>query len=138
MARRSFALHAELDTAIDIDRGYREVETLGVAACLRRDLSRLRSAAAPGWLGENAAVHVQFGTPETIAQVTPDLFTQAMLKASGAALIGGDVDGIILDGGRATGVRVDGNPWRLTRCSSLWGLGSFWPTSGYRCRASTD
>ena len=58
----------------------------------------------------NAAVHGQFGTPETTAQVTPDLFTQAMITASGAALIEGAVDGIILDGGRATGVLDDGNP----------------------------
>ena len=86
------------------------METLGVAACPRRDLSRLQSAAAPGWLGENAAVHGQFGTPETTAQITPDLFTQAMITASGAALVEGAVDGIILDGGCATGVLVDGNP----------------------------
>ena len=33
-----------------------------------------------------------------------------MITASSAALIEGAVDGIILDGGRATGVRVDGNP----------------------------
>ncbi|MBG03630.1 MAG: D-amino-acid oxidase [Rhodospirillaceae bacterium] len=110
LARRSFALHAELDTAIDIDWGYRRVETLGVAASPRRDLSRLWSATAPGWLGENAAVHGQLGTPETTAQVTPDLFTQAMMTASGAALVEGAVDGIILDGGCATGVLVDGNP----------------------------
>ncbi len=99
-----------MDTAIDIDLGYRQVETLGVAGCPRRDLSRLQSVAAPGWLGVNAAVHGQFGTPETTAQVTPDLFTQAMITASGAALIEGAVDGIILDGGRATGVLDDGNP----------------------------
>ncbi|MEC8370739.1 MAG: FAD-dependent oxidoreductase, partial [Pseudomonadota bacterium] len=137
MARRSFALHAELDTAIDIDLGYRQVETLGVAGCPRRDLSRLQSVAAPGWLGVNAAVHGQFGTPETTAQVTPDLFTQAMITASGAALIEGAVDGIILDGGRATGVLDDGNPlevdavfiamghWFILACQRLPMLGVY-------------
>ena len=33
-----------------------------------------------------------------------------MITASGAALIEGAVDRIILDGGRATSVLVDGNP----------------------------
>ncbi|MED6310848.1 MAG: hypothetical protein VX624_13225, partial [Pseudomonadota bacterium] len=138
LARRSFALHAELDTAIDIDWGYRRVETLGAAACPRRDLSRLQSAAAPGWLGENAAVYGQFGTPETTAQITPDLFTQAMITASGAALIEGAVDGTSSMVATRPAFWSTETPWRLTRCSSLLGLGSFWPTSGYRCRASTD
>ena len=75
----------------------------------------LRSAAAPGWLGENAAVHLQFGTPETIAQVTPDLFTQAMLTASGAALIGGaSMGSSSMVAARPAFCRR--NPWRLTRC----------------------
>lgn len=110
LARRSFALHAELAEAVDIDWGYRRIETLGVAASPRRDLSRLRSMAAPGWLGEHAAVHGQLGTPETTAQVTPDLFTKGMLTASGADLLEGAVDGLVMADGRVTGVLVDGEP----------------------------
>jgi glycine/D-amino acid oxidase-like deaminating enzyme len=110
LARRSFDLHAELAERVGIDWGYRRVETLGVAASPRRDLSRLRTAPAPDWLGPDAAVHGQLGTPETTAQVTPDLFTKGMLAASGAEVVEGGVEGVILQDGRATGVLVDGNP----------------------------
>ena len=110
LARRSFALHAELAESIGIDWGYRRVETLGVAASPRRDLSRLRQQDGLGWLGSDAAVHGQLGTPETTAQVTPDLFTKGMLEASGALLLEAAVDGIVLEDGRATGVLVGGAP----------------------------
>ena len=66
LARRSFALHAELDAAIDIDLGI-DSETLGVAGCPRRD--EPPDLVAPGWLGECRRSR-QFGTPETTAQVT--------------------------------------------------------------------
>ena len=110
LARRSFDLHAELAERVGIDWGYRRVETLGVAASPRRNLSRLRSAQAPDWLGPDAAVHGQLGTPDTTAQVTPDLFTKGMLTASGAKVFEGAVEGVFLEDGRATGVRVDGKP----------------------------
>ena len=131
LARRSFALHAKLDDMINIDWGYRRLETLGIAASPRRDLSRLHSAAPPDWLGDNAALHGQLGTIETTAQVTPGLFTQAMMTASGAKLIEGVVDGIALDHGTATGVFVDGQllsadavviamgPWSILACQWL-------------------
>ena len=131
LARRSFALHAELAATLGIDWGHRRLDTLGVAASPRRDLSRLRRHAAPDWLGPQAAVHGALGTPETTAQVTPDLFTKGMLAASGAALLEGAVEGIAIEDGRAVGAVVDGatvaadgvvvamGPWSILACQWL-------------------
>ncbi|MEC8136073.1 MAG: hypothetical protein VX107_07940, partial [Pseudomonadota bacterium] len=44
-----------------------------------------------------------------------------MITASGAALIEGAVDGIILDGGRATGVLDDRNPLEVDAVFSAMG-----------------
>lgn len=110
LARRSFTLHAQLADTIGIDWGYRRVETLGIAASPRRDLSRLRSETAPDWIGPDAAVHGRLGSEDTTAQLTPDLFTKGMLEASGAHLVNGVVDGIAMTENRATGVFVDGTP----------------------------
>ena len=131
LSRRSFALHAELAESIGIDWGYRRVETLSVAASQRQSLSRLRQRNALGWLGSNATVHGHLGTPETTAQLTPDLFTKGMLKASGATLVEGAVEGILLEDGKAVGVLVDGaqlmadavviamGPWSVLACQWL-------------------
>ena len=131
LARRSFALHAELDAMIDIDWGYRRLETLDIAASPRRDLKRVHPAIPPDWLGDNAALRDQLGTVQTTAQVTPGLFTQAMMTASGAKLVEGAVDGIAFDSGSARGVFVDGQlisadavviamgPWSLLACQWL-------------------
>tara|TARA_A100001037_G_C15105317_1_gene616142 strand:- start:260 stop:1357 length:1098 start_codon:yes stop_codon:yes gene_type:complete len=131
LARRSFALHAELDTKIDIDWGYRRIETLGIVASPRRVLNHKHSATPLDWLGENAALHGQLGTIQTTAQVTPGLFTQAMMTASGAKLVEGAVDGIAVDSGTARGIFVDGQlltadavviamgPWSLLACQWL-------------------
>jgi len=131
LARRSFALHAELAESIGIDWGYRRVETLSIAASTQQGLSRLRQRNALGWLGRNATVHGQLGTPETTAQVTPDLFTIGMLEASGATLVEGAVEGILLEDGNAVGVLVEGaqliadavviamGPWSVLACQWL-------------------
>ena len=130
LARRSFALHAELAESVGIDWGYRRVETLGVSASPRR-LSRLGQRGGSGWLGLDAAVNGQLGTQETTAQVTPDLFTKGMMEASDARLVEAAVDGIVLNDGRATGVLVDGTamaadavviamgPWSILACQWL-------------------
>ena len=47
LARRSFALHAELAERIDDHWGYRRLDTLGVVASARRDVGAYRKHAAP-------------------------------------------------------------------------------------------
>lgn len=133
LARRSFDLHADLAENLGIEWGYRRVDTLGVAASPHRDLSRLRAESPPDWLGSDAAVHGVLGTMETTAQVTPDLFTKGMMAASGATLQAGVVEGVRVseDGGRVSGVQVDGEvleadavviamgPWSILACQWL-------------------
>ena len=113
LARRSFALHAKLAAKLEIDWGYRRLDTLGVAASEQRDFSAHARLAAPSWLGPSAAVHAQIGTEQTTAQVNPAEFTQGLMSAAsanGADLVLGAVEGIALsaDGRKATGVLVDG------------------------------
>ncbi len=113
LARRSFALHAELAATIAGDWGYRRLDTLGVVASERRDIGAFGRGVTPDWLSSVAAVHGQLGTVESTAQVHPAEFTQAMMTAAianGARLRIGTVDGIGLspDGSRVTGAIVDG------------------------------
>ncbi len=136
LARRSFALHETLAQDLDRNWGYRKVETLSVVASARQDVSRYRNLPSPDWLGEDAAVHSQLGTPETTAQINPAAFTNAMMATAvegGAALVEGCVDGIALspDGGRVVGAIVDGvmlagdavviamGPWSMLACQWL-------------------
>ena len=51
LARRSFALHAELAQRLGGEWGYRRLDTLGVVASTRRDVGSYRRLAAPDWLG---------------------------------------------------------------------------------------
>ena len=112
LARRSFALHAELAAALDGNRwGYRRLDTWSVLAGARH---RSQPVSAPlGWLGAGARVQGRLGTPATTAQVHPARFTEAMLQAAterGAQLRLGRVTGILLDAARsvARGVTVEG------------------------------
>ena len=131
LARRSFALHAELAATLDGDRwGYRRLATWSV---------RAGAGAGPPsplpWLGAGVLVQGRLGTPATTAQVDPARFTEAMLQAAlarGATLRLGRVTGIRLDPARtrARGVTVDGEelpadavvlamgPW--TRAAAGW------------------
>ena len=53
LARRSFALHAELAAKLDGSRwGYRRLDTWSVLAGGRRGLGGGRAVAGPAWLGE--------------------------------------------------------------------------------------
>ncbi len=112
LARRSFALHAELADRIDDDWGYRRIDTIGVVASARRDVGFYRKLPAPGWLAEGAAVHARLGTAETTAQVAPAAFTGALMRAAiarGARLMMGTVTGVARDAdGAVRGVMVDG------------------------------
>lgn len=140
LARRSFALHAELastlNAELNLDWGYRRLDTLSVAASEQRDFSSMARMEAPSWLGPTAAVYAQIGSEETTAQLHPAQFTQGMMtaaEASGAQLVMGAVEGIALssDGRRVTGVSVNGEtleadvvviamgPWSMLACQWL-------------------
>lgn len=135
LARKSYAMHAELARSIETDYGYREMTTFGVAASAGGGISG-DNAGAP-WLDGDCAVYAQLGGTDTTAQVHPQLFTEALMAEAqrlGATLVSGRVEGIdIADDGPAhvRGVRVDGTvmpaetvviamgPWTSTASSWL-------------------
>jgi glycine/D-amino acid oxidase-like deaminating enzyme len=109
LARRSFALHAQLADELGDDWGYQRVTTYGGYAVRGQGTRRW-----PGrdWLSERVAVTGQLGTTETTAMVHPRLFTQALIRAAqaqGATLQIGTVTGIVRDeaGTAARGVVVE-------------------------------
>ena len=109
LARRSFALHAELAARFPGAWDYRRLDTLAVAASPRRRLGGQRT----DWLAEGAVLRGRLGTPETTAQAHPAKFTRAMLDAAiagGARLHQGRVTGLAFapDGSAFTGAIVDG------------------------------
>jgi glycine/D-amino acid oxidase-like deaminating enzyme len=111
LARRSFALHAELAETIASDWGYRRLTTYGGLVHSRRGAGR-RSTPG-GWLDERVAIHQKLGSPDTTAQVHPQEFTEALIEqaeAQGAALRIGRVTGLAgaPGDGRIAGVVVDG------------------------------
>ncbi|MBV7334388.1 FAD-binding oxidoreductase [Chloroflexi bacterium TSY] len=140
LARRSFALHAELAATLaaelNLDWGYRPIDTLSVIASQQRDFSRLARMTSPDWLGQMATVHSQIGNEQTTAQIDPAAFTRCMMTAAqihGAQLRMGTVEGVTLssDGKRITGLLVDGEllqadnvviamgPWSILACEWL-------------------
>ena len=140
MARRSFGLHAELAEslreALDLDWGYRPVETLSIAASQKRNFGEHSRMPKPAWLAERVMVHDRIGSTETTAQLDPAVFTRAMMRAAeaqGAQLQEGVAEGIVMspDGKRATGAVIDGKdtkadavliamgPWLILACRWL-------------------
>jgi glycine/D-amino acid oxidase-like deaminating enzyme len=108
LARRSFALHAQLAAELGgAAWGYRRLTTYGGhAGQSLRASSRTRA-----WLSQRVALHQQLGTPETTAQVHPRHFTSAMLRAAqalGAQLRIGEVTGVARHprGDRVQGVAI--------------------------------
>ena len=115
LARRSFALHAELAAEFQGTWGYRRLEALSVAASARRSLAAGTTAALPDWVARDALLHQRLGTTATTAQVDPGAFTRGILDAAidrGARLLTGCVTGLgrSEDGQRITGAMVDGAP----------------------------
>ena len=140
LARRSFVLHAELAATLaaqmELEWGYRRLNTLSVAASQQRDFSSLARMESPDWIARSAAVHSRIGTRETTAQVNPAAFTKSLMQAAeanGSRLVMGTVEGVALadDGQRATGAIVDGKeiaadavvvamgPWSILACQWL-------------------
>jgi glycine/D-amino acid oxidase-like deaminating enzyme len=112
LARRSFALHADLARTLPADYGYRRMETFMLAARERGTPSGGHRVEPPGWLDGAAIVTATLGSTETTAQVHPARFTEALLDAArsrGAALRFGVVEGLVHGDDAVRGVRVDGD-----------------------------
>jgi glycine/D-amino acid oxidase-like deaminating enzyme len=108
LARRSFALHAELAEALGNPWGYRRLATFGGHA-VEHDAGR-----SPGkrpWLSPSVAITGQLGSPQTTALVEPRAFTMGLMRAAeaeGAALRHGTVVGLVrLPTGAISGVVLD-------------------------------
>ena len=113
LARRSFALHAELADTLDADYGYRRMTTYAGYAAPGDGLGGRTRPYELGWTGDDLLLAQKLGTTETTAQVHPGLFTRALAdaaEANGARIRTGVVEGILRDGDDATGVIVDGAP----------------------------
>ena len=107
LARRSFALHGELNEKLAGNWGYRRLDTYGGIAGFpaRRGAYRL------AWLSSKVKVVQALGYRDSTAQVHPGQFTAAMMRAAaaqGAELLLGRVTAIAQHRGRATGVVVAG------------------------------
>ena len=133
LARKSYAMHAQLSRTIGRDCGYRELTTLGVSTSAAG--GAVNSFLDCQWLDGAGAVYAQLGTSDTTAQVHPRLFTRALMEEAqrlGAKLVSGCVEGVDIGGtpSRVRGVRVDGalmpadavviamGPW--SRMASRW------------------
>src|SRR5688572_3436053 len=111
LARRSFALHAELAGEIDDDWAYRRMNAHGGVVVRDRD-ARRHTPAALDWLSDGTVISQHLGTPDTTASVHPRKFTQAMMRAAqkhGAELRPGQVTGLVRAESIVTGVEVDGS-----------------------------
>jgi glycine/D-amino acid oxidase-like deaminating enzyme len=133
LARRSFALHAELAARFDGRWDYRRLDTLAVVASARRTL-RGSGTGLPDWVAREALLQQQLGTTRTTAQIHPEKFTRGMIDAAiaqGARLQIGEVTDLVRSGERVAGVLVDGapleadavviamGPWSLLACGWL-------------------
>jgi glycine/D-amino acid oxidase-like deaminating enzyme len=113
LARRSFALHAQLPEEIGDDWGYQPVTTYGGYTMAGRSD---RHGGGPGrdWLSGGVVVTGQIGSPETTATLHPRAFTEALNRAAqarGAELYIGQVTGLVrsADVAAVRGVEVDGS-----------------------------
>ena len=109
LARRSFALHAELAERRIGEWGYRRMTTYGgIVHPSSRSASR---GAGLGWVSANVSINGQFGSRANTAQVQPAAFTTGMMRAAearGAELRLGNVTGLLRRGGDVVGVNLDG------------------------------
>jgi glycine/D-amino acid oxidase-like deaminating enzyme len=107
LARRSFALHAELAAALGNPWGYRRLTTYGGYAS---EGETPRGAARRPWLAETVAITGRLGTPQTTALVEPRAFTAGLVRAAqqnGAELRHGAVVDLMRgDNGAVRGVAL--------------------------------
>ena len=95
LARRSFALHAELADTLGNPWGYRRLSTFAGQAAEGRSAGRRTRRP---WLGDCVAISDQIGGPETTALVEPRAFTTGLMRASGAEVKRGTVVGLTQGG----------------------------------------
>ena len=113
MARRSFNLHARLSDEVGSQWGYRRLTTYSGQVIDGRAGRRHREPGA-WWLSDQVTIERCLGTGDTTAQVQPERFTTAMMRAAqenGAELRIGQVAGLVLDrsGTEVAGVNIEGN-----------------------------
>jgi glycine/D-amino acid oxidase-like deaminating enzyme len=126
LARRSFALHAELADELDNPWGYRRLESYSGWAIE----NRAAGGASRTWLSDDVAITGQIGSPQTTALVEPRAFTRGLMhaaEAEGAELrsgtvvdlvrsAGGAVGGVALDSGESVegdAVVIAMGPWSI-------------------------
>src|SRR5262249_35208242 len=127
LARRSFALHADLAEALGNPWGYRRLTTYaGYVA----ENDGADAAAQRPWLSAGVAITGRLGTPQTTAVLEPRAFTTGLMRAAedlGATLRPGTVmalernpsdavRGVVLDDGEiveADAVVIALGPWSL-------------------------
>lgn len=98
LARRSFALHAELADTLGNPWGFRRLATYGGHATEGRPAGR--PARLP-WLSGSVTITGQLGGPQTTALVEPRAFTTGLMRAAeaaGAELRHGTVVGLVPEG----------------------------------------
>jgi glycine/D-amino acid oxidase-like deaminating enzyme len=107
LARRSFALHAELAAELGNPWGYRGLTTYGGYAIEGEMAHRARGRP---WLAETVAITGRLGTPESTALVEPHAFTIGLMRAAearGAALrYGAVIDLVRAPGGAVCGAAL--------------------------------
>jgi glycine/D-amino acid oxidase-like deaminating enzyme len=110
LARRSFALHAQLADEIGGDWGYRRMTTYAGFAATQAAGRRTAGGFDLDWVGDEVMLSQRLGGTQTTAQVHPGLFTQALMHAAqpSAELRIGRVSGVAHEGGHVTGVDIDG------------------------------
>jgi glycine/D-amino acid oxidase-like deaminating enzyme len=108
LARRSFALHAELAGDLDNPWGYRRLTTYAGIADAH---GSTRGTRRRPWLSDGVAITGQLGAPETTALVEPRAFTRSLMgaaEANGATLRSGTVvDLVRRPNGAVAGVALD-------------------------------
>src|SRR6266536_1575029 len=112
LARRSFALHANLTQEIDDDWDYRRLATYGGSAGAGEIRGGGR-AYGIDWVSDRVRLTQRLGSAETTAQVHPGRLTAALMRAAharGAELRLGSAKGLRRTGSGASvqGIEVDG------------------------------
>ena len=95
LARRSFALHAELAEALGNPWGFRRLSTFSGHAAAGKTAGR--PSRLP-WLSDSVTITGQIGAPETTAIVEPRAFTTGLMRAAGAEVKHGTVAGLVQGG----------------------------------------
>lgn len=118
LARASFALHRSLSQELNGPQsyGYRPLTTLGVSITESDSTSSASKSsgisAVPSWIDGPARSPRTIGTPETTAQVHPQLFTRTLISKAvenyGVEVVIGKLERVEVEGGRIGGVVLEG------------------------------